>query len=113
MRGSTLYQVNTLFEQIKAFGESKYAAKQEFSKEAKSSGIIYNSQNLAERTGVYSYKTADSYRAEWRQCLQFVKANFGVKDIEKITGAHIKAYLTDKPSPSELNCVKTRFQNST
>jgi integrase len=96
MRGNTLYQVNRLFEQIKAFGESKYAAKQEFSREAKSGNIIYNAQNLAERTGVYSYKTADSYRAEWRQCLQFAKEHFGVKDIEKVTGEHIKAYLVDK-----------------
>jgi hypothetical protein len=96
MRGNIRYQVYTLFEQVKAFGQSKYMAKCEFAKEIKNKGLIYNSQNLTERTGVYSHKTADNYRAEMRQCFQYVKDNFGIKDIEKITGDHIKAYLSDK-----------------
>jgi integrase len=96
MRGSTLYQVNTLFEEIKAFGQSKYQAKQAFAREAGSKGLIYNAQNLTERTGVYSYASADTYRKEWRQCLQFSKDHFGIKDIEKINGDIVKAYISDK-----------------
>jgi hypothetical protein len=96
MRGSSLWQVNTLFEQIKCFGESKKEAKLAAAKELKVRNLQYNPQNVAERTGVYAHKTADEYRTIWRECFQYAKDNFSIRDIEKMSTEAVTAYLTAK-----------------
>ncbi|MDR2884317.1 MAG: hypothetical protein LBV09_04335 [Deferribacteraceae bacterium] len=96
MRGNVSYQVNRLFEQVKCFGESKKEAKLAAAKELKVHNLQYNPQNVAERTGVYAHKTADEYRTIWRECFQYAKDNFSIKDIEKMSVEAVKAYLTDK-----------------
>jgi integrase len=96
MRGSIIYQVNELFNQVKEFGKSKHQAKIEFREKAKEIGINGALKNYTERYGVFSMRTADTYRVTWRECLQYAKDNFKVKDIEKVNGEIIRAFILDK-----------------
>jgi integrase len=96
MRGSAKYQVTQLFKQIDARGASKHTARDAFTKIVKELGISATAQNFAERSGVYSHNTADMYRIYWRECLNFAKENYGVKDIEKIDSKIITSYMRDK-----------------
>ena len=49
-----------------------------------------------EGTGCYSYSTADAYRDVWRACLGHAKENLGIKDIEKLSGEAVRAFLDSK-----------------
>ena len=54
------------------------------------------SQNIAEKTGMFSIATIENYRGKWQEFGQFVKEDYGVKDLEKLTGDHVKEFLTYK-----------------
>jgi integrase len=94
--GSAVYQVNKLFEYVKAYGNKKGIDKREFFLQAKREGIKATTAAFAERSGIYSYKTADTYRGIWRNCSDFAKKEFGVKDIKNITGEMAKAFIEFK-----------------
>ncbi|MBF0398631.1 MAG: site-specific integrase, partial [Desulfobacterales bacterium] len=104
MRGSAVYQVNTIYHAsgIKCIGESKHAAKEE----ARENGAKTFSE-IGKEIGIYSYATADAYRAVWRAALQNTKEEFQIKDIEKLTGEHIQAFLEKK---IEEGVAKSTFQ---
>jgi len=93
MRGSTSWQVQEIFHQsgINLIGQSRHAAKEA----ARAKGHT-TPADLAQHTGINSYKTADSYRDVWRHALDFAKENYGEKNIERISGEHIQAYLAYK-----------------
>lgn len=93
MRGSPVYQAHELFEKsgISQIGESKHDAK-ELAREAGARAW----GEIGRALGVHSYATADVYRDAWRHCLVHARENSGVKDIEKLTGEHISAYLADR-----------------
>lgn len=90
MRGSVSYQVKQLFEKsgINCIGESRHAAKTAARVAGSSSP-----QAIADKLGIHSYSTADSYRATWRQVLQFAKDEYNVRDAEKLEGMHLRAWL--------------------
>ena len=46
--------------------------------------------------GIYSYKALDAYRDVAKQLMSYVKSEFGVKDIERLTGEHVKSFLEYK-----------------
>jgi integrase len=94
--GSPLYQVNQLFEHVKEYGNKKGEAKRAFFKQAGIEGIKATTAAFAERSGVYSYQTGDIYRGIWRNCFEFAKKEFGVKDVRKVTGEMARAFVEHK-----------------
>ncbi len=91
MRGSVVYQVHEVFKEIIRFGESKHEAK-ELAREQGAKTWHEISKNI----GIYSYKTADQYRDISKEAFRYAKEQFNVKDIEKLQGEHIRAYLESK-----------------
>ncbi|MDR2104665.1 MAG: hypothetical protein LBP51_02810 [Deferribacteraceae bacterium] len=63
---------------------------------AKELGIKCSPENFADRAGVYSHNTADMYRIYWRECFNFCKENYRVKDIEKINSVMVMRYMRSK-----------------
>ncbi len=100
MRGSVSWQVNTVLNGIKEIGNSRHETKQQ---------IDYsNPHQLAQSTGIYSYKTLDTYRNVIENLLQYTKENLGIKDIEKLDSDAIKSYLENKLQEGiSYNTLKT------
>jgi len=95
MRGGMGYQVTQVFNQSGIFAptESKHEAKAE----ARAEGA-HNSAEIAEKTAIYSYQTAESYKDVWHQVADFAKLNCELKDIEKLSATEVKAYLESRIS---------------
>ena len=91
MRGSVVYQVQQVFQAVNEIGASKHAAKEV----ARADGAATWHQ-VGKELGVYSYSTADAYRDVWRACLAYAKENLGIKDIEKLSGEAVRAFLVSK-----------------
>ncbi len=88
MRGSVKWQVNTIFNEIREIGSSRHEAKQQ--------ATYNNPHELAKQTGIYSYKTLDTYRGIAKDLLQYAKDNLGIKDIEKLNGEAVRSFLESK-----------------
>ena len=91
MRGNVNYQVQELYKGVEAIGASKHEAKAECR-----AGGASTWHEVGQGLGIHSYSTADSYRAVWRHVGDFAKAEHGVKDLEKLTGEHVRGYLESK-----------------
>lgn len=100
MHGSIKWQVNTVLNTIREIGQSRDAAKQK---------IEYSDPHeLAQKTGIFSYKTLDTYRNIARDIIQFTRQNFSQKNIEKLTPEHISAFFQSKiESGKSYNTIKT------
>lgn len=101
MRGSVIYQVTTCLDSLNKFGSSKYEAKQELMKAG-----ITKSGDIAQNTGIYSENTMKNYINAGVQAFQYIREEFGIKDITKITGEHIKSYLEQRASEVEYKTLK-------
>jgi len=95
MRGSIVHQVQTLFKEsgINRIGQSKHTDKEAF-RQSTEEKVTWH--DIGQNTGIYSYSTADDYREIWIQAGKFVKAEFGIKNIESMGGEHFKAFLISK-----------------
>lgn len=93
MRGGMGYQVTTVFNQSGIFNPSE--SKHEAKAEARAEGAR-TSADVAEKTQIYSYQTAESYKDVWHQVADFAQINCGLKDIEKLSSTEIKAYLESR-----------------
>lgn len=91
MRGSPRNQAHVLGDMIKEFGSSKHEAKQSARAEGAS-----NWAEIAKNLGLHSYATADAYRDVWTQFFEYSRAEFGVRDSEKITPDIVKSFLDQK-----------------
>jgi len=93
MRGSINYQVNLVFVKSSIFqpGESKHFAKGS----AREAGAKSWS-DLGKELKIYSYRTAESYKDSWHQAAHWCKENLGIRDVEKLRGDHIRAFLESK-----------------
>lgn len=91
MRGNINYQVQQLYGTVAAIGESKHDAKTS----ARENGAV-GAAEIAKETGIYSYATGDAYRDVWRAVGEFAKAEYGIKDMERINGEVAAAYLNSK-----------------
>lgn len=91
MKGSINWQVQQVFATVRSIGESKHAAKAE----AREAGAKTWAQ-VGKAIGIHSYKTADAYRAVWRSVLEHAKAEYGVKDLEKLSSQHVCGFLESK-----------------
>ncbi len=97
MHGSMIYQVDYLFSHsVNSIGTSKHEAKRIARSELKSQSRSATWHEIGKRLNVHSYRTADAYRAVWRHIANYAKQNFYVRDIEKLTGEHVAAYLSSK-----------------
>ena len=101
MRGSVIYQVTTCLDSLNKFGSSKYEAKQELMKAG-----ITKSGDIAQNTGIYSETTMKKYINAGVQAFQNIREEYGIKDITKITGEHIKSYLEQRASEVEYQTLK-------
>ena len=93
MRGTINWQVQELYKEVAAIGESKHSAKTE----ARSGGAA-TWHDVGQKLGVHSYSTADEYRAVWRHVAEHARTESGIKNMEKLTGEHVKSYLESKIS---------------
>ena len=91
MKGSVKWQVTEIFKEIKEIGNSKYAAKNL----ARQTGA-HGSNGIAKETGIYSYRTADSYRESAIKFGSWAKENAGLKDLTKTTAETVKSYLQSR-----------------
>ena len=91
MRGSVAYQVQSVYEYVSEIGTSKH----ELKSVARNKGAKTWHQ-IGKQLGVMSYSTGDAYRDVWRQAFKFAKEQFGIKDIEELSGAPLKAFLLEK-----------------
>lgn len=101
MRGSVIYQVTTCLDSLNKFGSSKYETKQELYKAG-----ITKSGDIAQNTGIYSENTMKNYINAGVQAFQYIREEFGIKDITKITGEHITSYLEQRASEVEYKTLK-------
>jgi len=93
MRGSMNWQVKEVFKTVDEIGTSKHDAKLE----ARTNGAT-TWHEVGRELGIHSYATADAYRDVWRHALEYAKAEYGVKDIEKLTGREVAGYIDSKVS---------------
>lgn len=91
--GSINRQINDLFLESKIFtpGESKHAAKGL----VRQSGVE-NWHAMGKEMTIYSYLTAEQYKDVWHQVARWIKAEYGVRDVTKISGTHVSAWLRHK-----------------
>jgi len=101
MWGTSEKQINRLFnETMNGIGKSRH-----FDKEiARKDGAI-SFRNMAKKTNIYSYGTADTYLPYWKNLADFAKKNKGIKDIEKISNRTVKEFLQSKIR--DINCKST------
>lgn len=93
MRGGINYQVNTVFKESGIFtpGVSKHAEKEV----ARENGAR-TWADLGKELRIYSYNTAETYKQVWHDFAQWAKENAGLRDIEKTSQEHVKAYLESR-----------------
>ncbi len=101
MHGSPNWQAHEIFKRsgINKIGTSKHAAKsiaRENRENIDTKGKSANWHQIGKKLGVYSFRTADNYRDVWRYALSFARENFQIRDIEKLTGEAVAAYLQSK-----------------
>ncbi len=91
MRGSIKWQVKEVFKVISKIGHSKH-----YEKELVRLSGAKTWHEIGKGLGIYSYKALDVYRDVAKQLMSYVKSEFGIKDIEKLTGEHVKSFLEYK-----------------
>jgi hypothetical protein len=98
MRGSIVYQVQNIFETsgINQIGKPKDIILEKIRQDLLNMNISPTVQEIAKRTGIFSYSTADTYRDVWRQIGNYIKSEFNIRDLEQLEGKHIQSYLESK-----------------
>lgn len=98
MRGTINWQIHEIYFKsgINQIGSSKHKAKEEIRSSLSTQNIKTNWHVMGKNIGIFSYRTADLYRDIWKQLGSFVRDNYKIKDLEKIEGQHVKAYLESK-----------------
>ena len=91
MRGTVEWQTIEVFKELNEIGNSKHEAKNE----ARAEGA-HGSAGIARETGIYSYRTLDSYRESVVKFANWAKENLGLKDLTKTAPEQVKAYLNSR-----------------
>ena len=93
MRGSINYQVNQIFLKSEIFtpGVSKHTEKSV----AREAGAR-TWTDLGKSLNIYSYKTAETYKDTWHQFGHYCRHELGVRDLESLTGEHVRAFLESR-----------------
>lgn len=98
MRGSMKGQILHLYNAsgMNKLGTSKHEAKNNARAELKSNGQSASSQNIAPKTGIHSVGTQNNYIGKQIELAEYVRDEFGVKDIMAIQPEHVQNFLIDK-----------------
>lgn len=104
--GSVKNQVQQAFKEIRVFDESKHVAKEAFKATAETRQIDKFMSNFAKETGIFSYQTYKDYLQVSVNFAQFIRENFGIKDISKLNSEHAKAFLESKANLSKTTVQK-------
>lgn len=107
MRGNVNYQVQILYKEVEAIGESKHEAKEQAREQAREQAEKLTWHDLGKEINIYSYATADTYRETWRQFGEFVKEEFKIHDLEKTNGEHVQAFLEHRINLNTVNSYNT------
>ncbi len=104
MRGSVAHQVHQVFETVKEIGTSKHEAKSL----ARAGGAV-TWHEIGKEMGVKSYATLDAYRDVSKDCFRYAKEELGVKDIEKLSGEDVKAFLESKINDGVAHATLSQY----
>jgi integrase len=98
MHGSINWQVQEIYNKsgINQIGESKNSAEQSVRNTLSEQNVVATFHKIGKKTGIFSYKTADAYRDVWRQIGAHAKAEFKIRDMQKLELKHIQSYLESK-----------------
>jgi len=98
MRGSPTSQTWALLTKsgIMQLGTSKGVAKELAKNQLREQGKPVTSASISANTGIYGFRTMQQYASVWKQLAVHARENFGLKDIEKLTGVHVVSYLDYK-----------------
>jgi hypothetical protein len=98
MRGSAVFQVQALWREsgINQIGQSRHDAKNAVRSELAERGLSVSAQNISQSTGIHSYNSADAYRGVWIAIMRHAKSQYGIKNIEKLSGEHVASFLNSK-----------------
>jgi len=98
LHGSIKWQVREIFHKsgINKLGQSKHSAKEAVRSTLQSQSQSETWHKIGKGIGIHSYSTADAYRDVWRQLGNYVKSEFQIKDMEKLTGNHVQSFLESK-----------------
>lgn len=112
MKGSAKYQIHTLWLQsgIDKIGESKHAAKDIIRDLINAQGKAATWHDMGKQMGIHSFNTRDKYTQIWRDALAFAKAEFKVRDLERLESKHIEAYLESKVTNPDAQVKDNTFK---
>ncbi len=91
MRGSVNWQVTEVYKSIDCIGESKHTAKEE----ARAAGAE-TWHEVGKAIGVFNYNTMADFKAIACQAFTAVQAEYGIRDLTKITGEQLAGWMADK-----------------
>lgn len=92
--GSVNFQINKIFKESGIFqpGKSKHNEKEAARSEFKRVGVSATSQNIAKKTDLHAYKTAESYKETWHKLGHHAR-ELGLRDMTKIEPRHVQSFL--------------------
>ena len=95
MRGSVDYQITRIFNESGIFRPetSRHKEKDAARKDLAAQGIAASSEALADATGLHSYTYARDCKDTWHRLGRFAKESLYLKDMTKLDGFHVEAYL--------------------
>jgi len=96
MRGNFKTQVGRLFQEIDGVGSSKWADKQQARAELQSRGESATSSAIGAMTSIHSNDTNKEYFNKCVELANWAREVDGLKDIEKLSSAHVEAFLAEK-----------------
>ncbi|NJD39675.1 MAG: hypothetical protein FIA89_15340 [Geobacter sp.] len=94
VKGQTLHLFNT--SGLNQIGQSKYNAKNGARMALAAEGRSGTSSNIATKTGIHGKGTRDNYLGKWQELAKYANEEFGIRDLEKITTDHTRAFLAEK-----------------
>jgi hypothetical protein len=96
MRGNVKSQVGRLFQEVDGMGTSKWADKQQARAELMVRGESATSSAIAAKTAIHSNDTNGGYFDKCVELANWTREVDGIKDVEKITAAHVATFLAEK-----------------
>ena len=104
--GSTVFQVNQAFSELKSFGQSKHNAKENYKETVETRQIDKFMAGFGKEVGIFSYQTYKDYLQVSVNFANYAKQEFMIKDISKLTSEHVKAFLESKSDLSRSTIQK-------
>lgn len=96
MRGNFKSQIGCLFQKIDGVGTSKWADKQQARADLAARGEQVNSISVGAHTNIHNNRTNEEYFNKCVELANWAREVDGIKDVEKITAAHVAEFLAEK-----------------